>query len=134
MDAGADSDETGENAVCRDPTPATAGANDVSLSLGAELGSPGHESLAPTPFTHFARVGAIAVDAVVHQSQQTLPPSPKPNFTWGSLPGEDFVHSIDAAYAEVVTWRRNLFNISSGQNGKAFVAEVRGYSKLMPVR
>ena len=36
----------------------------------------------------------------------------------------DFTHAVEAAYAEVVTWRRNVFNIHSGKNGKAFVFEI----------
>ena len=34
------------------------------------------------------------------------------------------MHSITAAYAEVVNWRRNMFAIPLGNAGKAFVSEL----------
>ena len=46
------------------------------------------------------------------------------NFDWGNLSGEDFTHVIDATYAEIVHWRRNLFKIPSGKEGRAFVSEL----------
>ena len=46
------------------------------------------------------------------------------SFHWGSLEGGDFAQAINAAYAEVTHWRRNVFNVPSGQEGKAFVAEL----------
>ena len=65
-----------------------------------------------------------AAEAAACPSLQAPPTLPKPCFTWANIPGEDFAHALDAAYAEVVTWRRNLFNVPSGRNGKAFVAEL----------
>lgn len=43
---------------------------------------------------------------------------------WGDLSGEDFMKAIDDAYAQVVHWRPNRFNVSSGPRGKQFVAEL----------
>ena len=46
------------------------------------------------------------------------------NFTWGHLNGEEVECEIDKAYDEVVHWRRNIFKIPSGKQGKAFVQEM----------
>ena len=51
-------------------------------------------------------------------------PAYAPQFTWGSLEGEDFAHALSAAYAEVVHRRRNSFCDPSGSAGKAFVLKV----------
>ena len=50
--------------------------------------------------------------------------SAEPNFQWGNLDGEDFVHATLSAYAEVVHWRRNLFLVPYGKIGKMFVKEL----------
>ena len=47
-----------------------------------------------------------------------------PNFTWGSMTGEQFCKKIDECYEEMVTWRRNIFKIPSGKQGQAFVGEL----------
>ena len=46
-----------------------------------------------------------------------------PNFTWGDVPGESFVHSVTCCYDEVVHWRKVLFRIPQAKCGRAFVAE-----------
>ena len=41
------------------------------------------------------------------------------SFTWGeSMSGEDFIHTVTSAYAEVVHWCHNLFLLPSGRAGK----------------
>ena len=40
------------------------------------------------------------------------------------MSGEDFIQSIDAAYAEVVRWKHNLFLTPSGKSGREFVSEL----------
>ena len=45
-------------------------------------------------------------------------------FRWGELSGEKGGHEISKAYKEVVHWRRNLFKIPSGGQGKTFVQEM----------
>ena len=45
-------------------------------------------------------------------------------FVWGEIDGADFRQVIDAAYAEVVHWRRNVFQVPSGAAGKEFVAKL----------
>ena len=47
------------------------------------------------------------------------------SFTWGeSMSGEDFIHAVTSAYAEVVHWRHNLFLLPSGRAGKRFTSEL----------
>ena len=46
-----------------------------------------------------------------------------PNFVWGDVPGESFVHSVTCCYNEVVYWRKVLFRIPQAKCGRAFVAE-----------
>ena len=43
---------------------------------------------------------------------------------WGSVTGEQFCKKIDECYEEMVMWRRNIFKISSGKQGQAFVKEL----------
>ena len=42
----------------------------------------------------------------------------------GPLSGSEFKQVTDAAYAETVHWRRNLFKVPSGKEGKAFIAKM----------
>ena len=47
------------------------------------------------------------------------------SFTWGeSMSGEDFIHAVTSAYAEVVHWHHNLFLLPSGRAGKRFTSEL----------
>ena len=46
-----------------------------------------------------------------------------PNFIWGDVPGESFVHSVTCCYDEVVHWRKVFFRIPQAKCGRAFVAE-----------
>ena len=46
-----------------------------------------------------------------------------PNFIWGDVPGESFVHSVTCCYDKVVHWRKVLFKIPQAKCGRAFVAE-----------
>ena len=54
----------------------------------------------------------------------TFVPHGAPNFVWGSVTGEQFCKKIDECYEEMVMWRRNIFKISSGKQGQAFVKEL----------
>ena len=47
-----------------------------------------------------------------------------PRFVWGGIDADSLMHSITAAYAEVVNWRRNIFAIPLGNAGKGFVNEL----------
>ena len=46
-----------------------------------------------------------------------------PNFIWGDVTGETFVHSVTCCYDEVVHWRKSLFKIPLAKCGRAFVTE-----------
>jgi len=46
-----------------------------------------------------------------------------PDFKWGDVPGDTFLHSVTCCYDEVVHWKKFLFKIPSAKCGRAFVAE-----------
>lgn len=48
----------------------------------------------------------------------------EPAFIWGQVDGPSTVEAINAAYAESVHWRRNVFAVPSGKSGKSFVLEL----------
>ena len=109
--------------------------NFAETSLGPTSCPPQQHLTEPSPPAIHAELSPPAIHArplriEVTDHHQPLAPhaSPpllsQPRFTWGDLRGEDFTQVIEAAYAETVTWRRNLFNIPSGKNGKAFVSEL----------
>ena len=54
----------------------------------------------------------------------SFPDLQPPNFTWNSGSGEIFCRKINTVYEEVVHWRRNLFQVPSGNAGKSFVSEL----------
>ena len=47
-----------------------------------------------------------------------------PVFTWGEYDAEQFTESLNAAYAEAVHWKINLFKVPYGKAGKSFVSEL----------
>ncbi len=51
-------------------------------------------------------------------------PMANPSFVWGEHDAETFMHSVTAAYAEVVHWRKNTFPVPYGNAGKKFVSEL----------
>lgn len=60
-------------------------------------------------------------------STRTLPmftPANEVSFTWGSVNCQDFCHSLEATYQEIVHWRSNCFTIPNGNVGKRFVLEL----------
>ncbi len=117
--------------------PGTSKAAPIRSIAGAIAGDPEQESIGTSDGTG---AGAIASDpqstvdgyggmacgnhAMPNQSSTEYSPLMEPSFTWGSLAGVDFLHAIEAAYAEVTGWRRNLFRVPSGKHGKAFVSEL----------
>lgn len=50
--------------------------------------------------------------------------TPRLNFSWGELDGTEFACHLDRAYDEIVHWRRNIFSVPSGSEGKEFVHEL----------
>lgn len=47
-----------------------------------------------------------------------------PNFVWGDTDGETLSSRLKKAYEEVVSWKRNLFEVPRGKAGTDFVSEV----------
>ena len=45
-------------------------------------------------------------------------------FTWGEYDSEHFTDTLNAAYAEAVHWKMNLFKVPYGKAGKSFVSEL----------
>ena len=48
----------------------------------------------------------------------------EPVFSWGQQSSESFTYSLHATYSEVVHWRPNLFRVTQGHVGSAFVSEL----------
>ena len=60
-----------------------------------------------------------------HPQQNNIPqPPPTENHIWGNHSKEDINQIFRAMYEEIVFWRRNVFLVPSGANGKKFVAET----------
>ena len=53
----------------------------------------------------------------------SLPSLAAPVFVWGSLDTTSFLHAVEAAYAEVVHWRKNSFPVPFGSPGRKFVVD-----------
>ena len=74
---------------------------------------------------------ATAISALTVHVWGQLPsyvPTASPDFVWAEgVCGADFVHCIEAAYEEVVRWRRNLFMTPSGKAGKAFIVKQHDF-------
>ena len=47
-----------------------------------------------------------------------------PVFTWGELDSTQFTDNLNAAFAEAVHWKMNLFKVPYGKAGKSFVSEL----------
>ena len=74
---------------------------------------------------------AVLTNTLVH----SIPPEHFPDlpsfipmadliFSWGSVDSESFSHSLNAAYAEIVHWRKKSFKVPFGKAGKNFVSEL----------
>ena len=72
-------------------------------------------------------VNHIYAEEAASDSRPRLPEyeplSAEANFVWGNVDGVTFSSAVNAAYAETVHWRRNLFMVPSGKAGKEFVQE-----------
>jgi len=51
-------------------------------------------------------------------------PVAQPNFVWGAREASSFSADLDAAYQEIVHWKKNCFAVPRGSSGKAFVREL----------
>ena len=52
------------------------------------------------------------------------PESTKPRFSNHDIPGETFANLINDLYDEIVTWKKNLFKLPTGNAAKAFIKEL----------
>ena len=60
-----------------------------------------------------------AIDSVIWANLSPfLPVNPIPTQAY-NIPGADLAKSINALYEEIITWRKNLFPIPFGQQGKS---------------
>ncbi len=71
-----------------------------------------------------AHHGSDMVPGQDENDNAALRERPIRDFTWGELDGETFSNALEAAYAEIVHWRRNLFTVPSGSVGKDFTREL----------
>ena len=63
-----------------------------------------------------------AIDSVIWANLPPfLPVNPIPTQAY-NIPGADLAKSINALYEEIITWRKNLFPIPFGQQGKSHTA------------
>ena len=73
---------------------------------------------------------AATMTPSLNHVEDAIPPLPLPvsavdqNFVWGVLDGASFVNVMMNAFAEVVHWRKQFFQIPNGQVGKEFVSEL----------
>ena len=65
-----------------------------------------------------------AADNMVDGGLPTFISVSNADFVWGDLEGKAFITSIDCAYEEIVHWKKNLFKVPSGKQGKLFVREL----------
>ena len=100
------------------PSPAPARSCDLT-SIPNEAVASGRGCLLPT-------VSPNAAILIPNNAHSLPPPTPmaNPSFVCGMLDAETFMHSVTAAYAEVVHWRRNTFSVPYGSAGKKFVSEL----------
>ena len=52
------------------------------------------------------------------------PESTNPRFSYHDIPGETFANLINHLYNEIVTWKKNLFNLPTDNAAKAFIKEL----------
>ena len=63
-----------------------------------------------------------AIDSVIRANLPPfVPVNPIPTQAYNNIPGADFANSINAIYEEIITWKKNLFSIPSGQQGKKVI-------------
>ena len=74
----------------------------------------------------------VPLQAINEEVSQSIAPDSLPpfepaqptNFTWGNRSAEEISTTLNEIYEETVHWRKNLFKVPSGKQGKSFVAEL----------
>ena len=99
----------------------TAHATSPKAAIGRRADQADHDTAAPHascyPESNDERPGDMP-DLPTYTSANGV------TFSWGDVNGPDFRQAINAAYAEVTHWRRNVFLVPSGEAGKEFVLEL----------
>lgn len=70
-----------------------------------------------------ADLNDCAIDREIGQLP-LFPPASDPNCRWGDVEGASLAQTVSVAYSQVVHWRRNVFLVPSGAEGKEFVSEM----------
>lgn len=95
---------------------------------GAHAGSYAYSAAHASGPLHSSSIdGADRRPCIEPGRHRELPPFSavhEPQCDWGNLDGASFSQAIHAAHAEVVHWRRNIFLVPSGEQGKGFVTEL----------
>ena len=72
----------------------------------------------------------LADEFVIDQIPEVVPNLPnypestKSRFSYHDIPGETFANLINDLYNEIVTWKKNLFKVPTGNAAKAFIKEL----------
>ena len=94
-----------------------------SASTQSSLTTSSPESKSPILGTDNSTTGL----PTCHQGAPDLPDFiqvASPVFKWGELDAKDFIPKLESTYAKVVHWRRNIFDVPTGNAGTAFVLEL----------
>ena len=108
-------------------SPTSSATSTPSCASSSPAGNTALVLLPPAPAATLLDLPEASATPVTPISAQPLPsPSPMaaPTFVWGTCDAETFTHSLSAAYAETVHWKRNLFLVPLGNSGKKFVQEL----------
>ena len=72
----------------------------------------------------------LADEFVIDRIPEVVPNLPsyfestKPRFSYHDIPGETFANLINDLCNEIVTWKKNLFKLPTGNAAKAFIKEL----------
>ena len=72
----------------------------------------------------------LADEFVIERIPEVLPNSPnypentKSRFSYHDIPGETFANLINGLNNEIITWKKNLFKLPTGNAAKAFIKEL----------
>ena len=72
----------------------------------------------------------LADEFVIDRIPEVVPNLPnyhestKPRFSYHDSPGETFANLVNDLYNEIVTWKKNLFKLPTGNAAKAFIKEL----------
>ena len=91
-----------------------------SLATLQELPSPTTLTNIPVSPPHLCHTDAAENELMLPQAT----PLADPTFTWSEYDSIYFTNNLNAAFAEAVHWKMNLFKVPYGKVGKSFVFEI----------